>query len=66
MLYVSFCVPKSTWEERGRKTEDWESNLPHNDDDDNSYAYFRNLHLGDNREEFMKWITKKHTCQHIN
>ncbi|KAJ1688791.1 hypothetical protein LUZ63_012946 [Rhynchospora breviuscula] len=50
--------PKITWRARGRKREDWRSNLPrcHN-------VNFRNLHLGMNKRKFMKLLGGKCTAR---
>jgi hypothetical protein len=63
MFYFSFYVPKDTWEGIGRKRKHWGSKLPRNDDGDNCYAYFRNLHLRENREGLMKSMTKERTSE---
>ncbi|KAJ1695165.1 hypothetical protein LUZ63_011863 [Rhynchospora breviuscula] len=52
-------IPKFTGVSRGRKRKDWGSKLPRNADGNYRYAYFRNLHLGENRKEFMKLLGKK-------
>ncbi|KAJ4805308.1 FBD-associated F-box protein [Rhynchospora pubera] len=52
-------IRKFTGVSRGRKRKDWRSKLPRNADGNYRYAYFRNLHLGENRKEFMKLLGKK-------
>ncbi|KAJ4765676.1 F-box/RNI-like/FBD-like domains-containing protein [Rhynchospora pubera] len=44
-----------------RKKKDWASKLPLNADGNRCYAYFLDLHLGKNSEEFMKLLNKKFT-----
>ncbi|KAJ4772070.1 F-box/FBD/LRR protein [Rhynchospora pubera] len=44
---------------RGRKKKDRRSRLPHNANGNCFYAYFRNLHLEENRKEFSKLLRKK-------
>ncbi|KAJ3691895.1 hypothetical protein LUZ61_000012 [Rhynchospora tenuis] len=42
-----------------RKSDDWGSKLPTNAAGNHSYTHLTNLHLDQNREEFMKLVDKK-------
>ncbi|XP_078182305.1 FBD-associated F-box protein At5g38590-like isoform X2 [Carex rostrata] len=42
-----------------KKREAWQSKLPQNADGNYSYAYFKNLHLEENRKEVIKLLSKK-------
>ncbi|XP_078182388.1 F-box/FBD/LRR-repeat protein At1g51370-like [Carex rostrata] len=42
-----------------RSMKHWASKLPCNSDGNNCYAYYRNLHLEEDRKEFMKLLSKK-------
>ncbi|KAJ4779987.1 F-box/RNI-like/FBD-like domains-containing protein [Rhynchospora pubera] len=52
-------LPQFTRMKRGRKRKDWGSKLPLNADGNHRYAYLKNLHLGENRKEFIKLLSKK-------
>ncbi|KAJ3684176.1 hypothetical protein LUZ61_013340 [Rhynchospora tenuis] len=41
------------------KSKDWRSKLPGTSNGNHSYVYFRNLHFGKNRKEFMKFLNRK-------
>ncbi|KAJ3684182.1 hypothetical protein LUZ61_013346 [Rhynchospora tenuis] len=52
-------IPKFTGLAKGRNRKDWGSRLPRNADGNYRYAYFRNLHLGEHKKEFMKLLGMK-------
>ncbi|KAJ3704015.1 hypothetical protein LUZ61_007720 [Rhynchospora tenuis] len=52
-------IPMFTGEPSERRRKDWRSKLPRNADGNYLYAYFRNLHLGEDKKEFMKLLGKK-------
>ncbi|XP_078161780.1 uncharacterized protein LOC144557123 [Carex rostrata] len=49
----------SCYNERRKKRKEWESKLPCNADGNKCNAYFRNLHIKENRKEVIKLLCKE-------
>ncbi|XP_078182068.1 putative F-box/LRR-repeat protein At4g00320 isoform X2 [Carex rostrata] len=58
-LLESLKLVHEIYFQTGKKRKDWQSKLPRNADGNYRYAYFRNLHLEENRKEVIKLLSKK-------
>ncbi|KAJ1688689.1 hypothetical protein LUZ63_012844 [Rhynchospora breviuscula] len=61
LLKLVHEIPRFTYLANNRKRKDWRSKLPRNADGNRRCAYFRGLHLGENRKECMKLLVQKRT-----
>ncbi|KAJ3704326.1 hypothetical protein LUZ61_008031 [Rhynchospora tenuis] len=64
LLKLVHEVPSAkTFGRNHRKRKDWRSKLPRNAAGNHNYTHITNLHLGQKREEFIKFISNRCTCK---